>query len=113
LRQRGSRSKTTLHKALRELLDSGLIVQTRQGSLHKCSLFALGWLAIDECGGKLEIKATARPLNYWLDPIKPIEINAPSPQRVPKWAFFMVCSVHPLYTSIDLPFLVQELSANH
>ncbi len=84
LRQRGWKSKTTLHKALRELLDSGLIVQTRQGSLHKCSLFALGWLAIDECGGKLEIKATARPLNYWLDPIKPIEIKPPSPPRVPK-----------------------------
>lgn len=84
LRQRGWKSKTTLHKALRELLDSGLIVQTRQGSLHKCSLFALNWLAIDECSGKLEIKATSRPLNYLLDSIKPIEINAPSPPRVPK-----------------------------
>lgn len=84
LRQRGWKSKTTLHKALRELLDSGLIVQTRQGSLHKCSLFALGWLAINECGGKLDMKATSRPLNYWLDPIKPIQIKVPSPPRVPK-----------------------------
>jgi hypothetical protein len=84
LRARGWRSKTTLQKALRELTASGLIVQTRQGSLHQCSLFALGWLAIDECGGKLELKATTRPINHWRDPIKPIQNKAPSPPRVPK-----------------------------
>ena len=84
LRARGWRSKTTLHKALKELLTSGLIVQTRQGSLHQCSLFGLGWLAIDECGGKLDMQATTRPINNWLDPIKPNKNKAPSTGGVPK-----------------------------
>lgn len=67
LRPRGWRSKATLQKALYELLDSGLIVKTRQGSLHQCSLFGFAWLAIDECDGKLEISATSKPLNTWLN----------------------------------------------
>jgi hypothetical protein len=68
LRQRGWRSKATLHKALKELLASGLIVMTRQGGLHCCSLFALGWLAIDECDGKLDVQPTKRPINNWMKP---------------------------------------------
>lgn len=84
LRARGWRSKATLHNALKELRQSGLIVQTRQGSLHQCSLYALGWLAIDECGGKLDMKPTTRPLNNWQDPIKTIESKLPSTPRVPK-----------------------------
>ena len=83
MRLRGWRSKATLNKALKELRDSGLIVMTRQGSLHQCSLYGLGWLAIDECGGKLDMKATTRPLNGWLDPPKPLENKAPSTPRVP------------------------------
>ena len=83
MRARGWRSKATLNKALKELRDSGLIVMTRQGSLHQCSLYGLGWLAIDECGGKLDMKATMRPLNGWLDPPKPLENKAPSTPRVP------------------------------
>lgn len=83
LRARGWRSKTTLHNALAELRDSGLIVQTRQGSLHKCSLYALGWLAVDECGGKLDMQPTTGPLDYWRDPLKPIANSLPSPSRGP------------------------------
>ena len=65
LRVRGWRSKATLYKSLKELVASGLIIQTRQGSLHECSLYALGWLAIDDCGSKLDIKRTASPLDSW------------------------------------------------
>lgn len=65
LRVRGWRSKATLHKALKELVASGLIIQTRQGSLHECSLYALGWLAIDDCGSKLDLQRTASPLDHW------------------------------------------------
>lgn len=83
MRARGWRSKATLHKSLKELRDSGLIVMTRQGSLHECSLYGLGWLAIDECGGKLDMKATTRPINDWLDPPKLIENKPPSTPRVP------------------------------
>lgn len=83
MRQRGWRSKATLHNALTELRESGLIVQTRQGSLHKCSLYALGWLAIDECGGKLDVKPTDRPLDKWRD-VKPLVDKLSSTPRVPK-----------------------------
>jgi hypothetical protein len=83
LRQRGWKSKATLQKSINELLESGLIIKTRQGSLHQCSLFGLGWLAIDECGGKLDMRATTRPINNWLDPIQ-AKIKAPSTARVPK-----------------------------
>jgi hypothetical protein len=83
LRARGWRSKATLHKSLKELRDSGLIVLTREGSLHECSLYGLGWLAIDECGGKLDIKATTGPINNWIDAPKPIENRSPSTPRLP------------------------------
>ena len=84
MRARGWRSKATLHKALKELTKSGLIIQTRQGSLHECSLFALGWLAIDECDGKLDMKPTSGPLDYWCDPLQPRANKSPSTLRVPK-----------------------------
>jgi hypothetical protein len=83
MRSRGWRSKATLNKSLKELRDSGLIVMTRQGSLHQCSLYGLGWLAIDDCGGKLDIKATTRSMNGWLDPPKPLENKSPRTPRVP------------------------------
>tara|TARA_R110001599_G_scaffold353676_1_gene595145 strand:- start:184884 stop:185384 length:501 start_codon:yes stop_codon:yes gene_type:complete len=84
MRARGWRSKATLNKALKELRASGLIILTRQGSLHICSLYALGWLAIDECGGKLDIQATIRPLNRWKDAVKLTENKTSSTLRVPK-----------------------------
>lgn len=84
MRGRGWKSKDTLNKALKELRESGLIVQTRQGSLRKCSLYAVGWLAIDDCGGKLDVQATARPLNHWQDPIAPIKNKSSSTPSVPK-----------------------------
>ncbi len=84
LRARGWRSKATLHKALRELRESGLIIQTRQGSLHQCSLYALGWLAIDECSGKLDMRATTKPINLWIGPIQLITNKSSSTSGVPK-----------------------------
>ena len=59
----GIGSKATLVKALRELQDRRLIIRTREGRFMKpggcCALYALTWRAIDECGGKLELAATA------------------------------------------------------
>jgi hypothetical protein len=52
--------------------------------MHKCSLFGLGWLAIDECGGKLDIRVTTRPINTWLDPIKVVKNKSSSTGSVPK-----------------------------
>ena len=65
LRCRGWKSKDTLQRALRELLDAGMIELTRQGGLHCCSLYAFTWLAIDECGGKLDVSATIVPSSLW------------------------------------------------
>lgn len=84
MQPRGWNSKDTLNKARKELLASGLIVLTRQGSLHKSSLFAVGWLAIDECGGKLDCKATSRPVNGWMEFEPPLKINSPSTPTVLK-----------------------------
>lgn len=82
MRARGWKSKATLYKALKEVLESGLIVKTRQGSMHVCSLFGLGWLAIDECDGKLDIAATRGPLYKWATP--PLKAASSSTPRVPQ-----------------------------
>ena len=66
LNKRGFKSKATLSRATKALLDANLIIQTRKGIFmnpgSKCSLYALTWLAIDECPGKrLEINQTSTP----------------------------------------------------
>ena len=59
---RGWKSEETLNKAKRDLLEAGLIVETRKGARpNKCSLFALTWYALDDCGGKLDITAQSFP----------------------------------------------------
>lgn len=65
MRKRGWKSKDTLQRALRELIDAGMIEQTRQGGLHCASLFAFTWLPIEECGGKLDVRATLVPSSLW------------------------------------------------
>ena len=62
MRERGWRSRTTLHKALEELLASGLVILTRQGRFVNpggvCSLYALAWNPIDDCKGKHDVAET-------------------------------------------------------
>ena len=59
---RGWKSEETLCKAKRDLLEACLIVETRKGARpNKCSLFALTWYALDDCGGKLDISAQSFP----------------------------------------------------
>jgi hypothetical protein len=59
---RGWKSEATLNKAKRALLESGLIVETRKGARpNKCSLYALTWFALDDCGGKLDISTQTFP----------------------------------------------------
>ncbi|KAA1175876.1 hypothetical protein FWJ25_01710 [Marinobacter salinexigens] len=66
--KRGWRSKGTLHKALKALVDAGLIEQTRQGGRNRCSLYAVTWKAINECGGKLDVRQTKGPSALYLFP---------------------------------------------
>jgi hypothetical protein len=68
MKKRGWKSKDTLQRALLELLEVGMIELTRQGGLHCASLYAVTWLSIDECGGKLDVKSTAVPTNLWKQP---------------------------------------------
>jgi hypothetical protein len=42
-----------------------MIEKTRQGGLHCATLYAFTWLPIEECGGKLDIKATVVPSHLW------------------------------------------------
>jgi len=54
MKVRGFCSKTTLSKAIKELLKAEMIILTRQGHFikNKASLYALTWAPIDECSGK-------------------------------------------------------------
>lgn len=69
LKARGWASKQTLERARDELLHFGMIEQTRQGGLGiGPNLYAFTWLAIDECGGKLDVPKTAAPSGRWRMP---------------------------------------------
>ena len=61
----GWTSKASLAKALQELEIAGFIVKARQGGRNRCSLYALTWFAVDECGGKLDIPASRVASNDW------------------------------------------------
>ena len=59
------KSTATLAKAKRELMESGLIAVSRQGGKNQCTLYALTFLAIDDCGGKLDMGETRRAPDDW------------------------------------------------
>lgn len=65
MKERGWRSKDTLHRALSELRWRGMIEQTRQGGLVGASLYAFTWLAIDQCKGKLDVSPTRVASGKW------------------------------------------------
>lgn len=57
-------SRDTIQRAKRELIDKGIIVQTREGRFTNpggiCALYALSWIPIHECGGKLDVEPTTK-----------------------------------------------------
>lgn len=61
----GIKSQETLSKALKRLLEVELIQKTREGLFlnpgGQCALYAVTWQAIDDCCGKLDVKATSAP----------------------------------------------------
>ena len=71
--KRGWTSKGTLARGLKELLRNGWILKSRQGGRHQCSLYALTFKAVDECGGKHDIDPTSVPPGNWMK----IEIATP------------------------------------
>ena len=54
MKERGFSSKTTLRRALKDLLVAEMVILTRQGHFikNKASLYALTWASIDECQSK-------------------------------------------------------------
>ena len=69
LKPYGWTSNDQLRKALKELLEAGFLLLTRQGRRpNVASLYAITWQAIDECGGKLEVNPTAAPPHTWRNP---------------------------------------------
>lgn len=68
MKARGWKSKDTLTRAIRELLVSGLIEQTRYGGLHCPTLYAVTWIEIHDCGGKLDVPVTGVPSQKWRRP---------------------------------------------
>lgn len=76
---RGWKSKDTLHRAIKELLEAGMIELTRQGGLHGPSLYAFTWMAIDGCKGKLDVSATRVASGKW----KQAMVAAAKPMRLP------------------------------
>lgn len=65
MQKRGWKSRDTLGRALKEALDRGFIELTRQGGRNRPNLYALTWLRIDECGGKLEVPSTRVASGLW------------------------------------------------
>ena len=65
MKSRGWNSPSTLDKAKKQLLKVGLLSITREGGKHRCSLYAITWHPINECNGKLCVKATSHPSNDW------------------------------------------------
>jgi hypothetical protein len=87
MKRRGWRSKDSLWKALGELRAENWLEVTRQGGKHVASLYALSFFAIDECGGKLDVRATGRPSGAWrkrppLLPILRAQTESPATQAM-------------------------------
>ena len=64
---RGWNSSDQLHKAKKELVSNEDILVSRQGGLNKASLYAVTWVPVDECNGKLDIAATKTAPVRWND----------------------------------------------
>ena len=65
MQKRGWRSNATLRKARDELLRLDWIEIARQGGRHRPTLYAVTFIAVDDCKGKLDIGATHSPRGAW------------------------------------------------
>ena len=64
----GWKSRATIFNAIKELIEKGFIEKTAQGykgTPNKPNLYALTWLSIDECNGKLDVSSTNIPSSKW------------------------------------------------
>ncbi|OSI08820.1 Uncharacterised protein [Neisseria animaloris] len=61
-------SSRAVKAAIKELKDTGFITVSRQGGKNRCSLYALTFFAVDDCGGILDIPATHTFTDDWKKP---------------------------------------------
>jgi hypothetical protein len=65
MKGRGWKSSDTLNRAKRELIDSGLLFETRKGGFpNKCSLYGITWWKLDP-SQKYDIDQRAFPYGQW------------------------------------------------
>jgi len=84
------KSRDTLAKSLKELQERGFVVMTRQGGLHKCSLFALTLYEIDDCRDlkgrskyDAHMKPTQTPPGGWFNESSPPSLRLIKPREEP------------------------------
>lgn len=66
LKHKGWKSSETLDGALKELLESGFLVKTRQGYFpNVCSLYALTWQVIDKSQKYDDSSLIGKVLGWW------------------------------------------------
>lgn len=65
MRPRGWRSPATLNRSLKDAKGKGFVEVSRQGGRNKCSLYALTFFPVNECGGKLDIKHAITATHAW------------------------------------------------
>lgn len=75
MRLRGWKSHDTLYRAIKELESTGFLERTRQGGRNRPNLYAISWLAIDYCGGKLDISETSIASNRWKNSVTRLSVN--------------------------------------
>lgn len=73
MKKRGWKSKSTLLRATKELIESEFLILTKQGGRKIPTLYAMSWKPIDFCDDKLDVPATKtapRTFNDRLDKLK-------------------------------------------
>ena len=80
MQSRGWTSSDQLAKAKKELLEKDVIWIARQGGYpKKASLYALTWIPIDDCKGKLDINPTNTPPVNWKKKVLSPPLGAKEP----------------------------------
>lgn len=121
MKDRGWKSKDTLSRAKKELIDKHWIIVTREGGISRkgdrkiACLCALTFWGMDECNGKLDphIRVIDKPMDTWKrgntppDIIKEKQkmrarkINSAGTTTVPKNDLFLCLLVRPPYTFLE------------
>lgn len=100
MKNRGFKSKATLDKALKVLLGSKLITLTRVGRFTNpggvCALYALSWIEIHECRGKLDVAPTRTPMRRFSEELSILKRTPQPASNKPRGTKNPVQKLHPV-----------------